>query len=70
MRNRVSAIEERRSFPGCYDLPAVRAGRFYVVDSPAYFSRPGPRIVHAPEILAEILPPTLFGAAALRLRCR
>jgi iron complex transport system substrate-binding protein len=45
---------------GWYDLPAVRAGRVYVVDSPSYFSRPGPRTVYGLEMLAEIIHPELF----------
>ncbi len=52
---------DRLSFrPGWYDFPAVRQGRIYVVDSPAYFSRPGPRIVNGLEILAEVIHPELF----------
>ena len=39
---------------------AVRDGRVYVVDSPAYFSRPGPRIVQGLEILAQIIQPKIF----------
>ena len=46
--------------PGWYDFPAVRAGRIYIVDSPSYFSRPGPRTVNGLEILAEIIHPELF----------
>ena len=45
---------------GWYDLPAVRAGRVYIVNSPSYFSRPGPRTVKGLEILAEIIHPELF----------
>jgi iron complex transport system substrate-binding protein len=45
---------------GWYDLPAVREGRVYIVDSPAYFSRPGPRIVNGLEILAQIIHSDLF----------
>lgn len=56
----VEETDRLRSFPGWYDLPAVRAGRVYVVDSPAYFSRPGPRIVNGLEILAQILQPPIF----------
>jgi iron complex transport system substrate-binding protein len=37
------------------NLPAVRAGRVYVVDGSAYFSRPGPRLVDGLEILHAIL---------------
>ena len=45
---------------GWYDLPAVRAGRVYIVNSPSYFSRPGPRTVKGLEMLAEIIHPELF----------
>ncbi len=49
-----------RAEPGWSELPAVRAGRVFVVDGSAFFSRPGPRIVDSLEILAEILHPELF----------
>lgn len=42
---------------GWADLPAVRAGRVYVTDGNAYFSRPGPRLVDSLEILAHALHP-------------
>jgi len=45
---------------GFYDLPAVQSGQVYIVDSPAFFSRPGPRIVDGLEILARIIHPELF----------
>jgi len=38
-------------------LPAVRAGRVFVVDGGQYFSRPGPRLVDSLEILAHALDP-------------
>ena len=41
--------------PGWADLPAVRQGQVWVVDGPAYFNRPGPRVVDGAEILAGIL---------------
>ncbi|GAA3563241.1 ABC transporter substrate-binding protein [Amycolatopsis ultiminotia] len=41
--------------PGWADLPAVRAGRVWVLDGPAYFNRPGPRVVRGAEILAAVL---------------
>jgi iron complex transport system substrate-binding protein len=44
-----------RSYPGWAELPCVRAGRVYVVDGSAYFSRPGPRLVDSLEILAHAL---------------
>jgi iron complex transport system substrate-binding protein len=43
--------------PGWHDLPCVRAGRVYVSDGNAYFSRPGPRLVDSLEILAHALHP-------------
>ena len=58
--------------PGFFDLPAVKSGQMYIVDSPAFFSRPGPRIVDGLEILAEIIHPEIFSGmfstgASLRL---
>ncbi|NLU73347.1 cobalamin-binding protein [Streptomyces sp. HNM0575] len=41
--------------PGWAELPAVRAGRVWVVDGPAYFNRPGPRVVRGAEVLAHVL---------------
>jgi iron complex transport system substrate-binding protein len=46
--------------PGFTDVAAVRAGRVAIVDSSAYFSRSGPRVVDGLEILAEIIHPELF----------
>jgi iron complex transport system substrate-binding protein len=43
------------SYPGFRELPAVRAGRVFLVDGNAYFSRPGPRLVDSLEILAHAL---------------
>jgi len=56
----LAEVDRLASGPGWYDLPAVRDGRVYIVDSPAYFSRPGPRIVKGLEILAQIIHPELF----------
>jgi iron complex transport system substrate-binding protein len=41
--------------PGWSALPAVRAGRVWIVDGPAYFNRPGPRVVRGVEVLAHVL---------------
>ena len=41
--------------PGWADLPAVRDGAVWVLDGPAYFNRPGPRVVRGAEILAQVL---------------
>lgn len=43
------------SLPGWADLPAVRDGAVWVVDGPAYFNRPGPRVVRGAEVLASVL---------------
>lgn len=63
--------------PGWAELPAVRAGRVFVVDGAAYFSRPGPRLVESLELLAHAMdpaahplpagldPPVLVGGGAL-----
>ncbi|AHH96599.1 cobalamin-binding protein [Kutzneria albida] len=41
--------------PEWTDLPAVRDGRVWVLDGPAYFNRPGPRVVRGAEVLAQVL---------------
>jgi iron complex transport system substrate-binding protein len=43
--------------PGWGVLPCVKAGRVYVADGNAHFSRPGPRLVDSLEILAHALHP-------------
>jgi iron complex transport system substrate-binding protein len=45
--------------PGWPSLPAFRAGRIYITDGSAYFSRPGPRLVDGLEILAHALHPAV-----------
>jgi iron complex transport system substrate-binding protein len=64
IRRTLTEVDRLASKPGWFDLPAVRAGRVYIVDSPAFFSRPGPRIVTGLEILAQILHPELFHGLA------
>jgi iron complex transport system substrate-binding protein len=46
--------------PGWDALAAVRAGRVYVADGNLYFNRSGPLLFDTPEILAEMLHPTVF----------
>ncbi|SDO97760.1 iron complex transport system substrate-binding protein [Streptomyces sp. cf386] len=48
--------------PGWRDLPAVRSGEVWVVDGPAYFNRPGPRVVRGAEVLAYVLHGVVAGA--------
>jgi iron complex transport system substrate-binding protein len=49
--------------PGWAALAAVRAGRVYVADGNLYFNRSGPLLFDTPEILAEMLHPTVFRPA-------
>lgn len=46
-----------RAMPGWGELACVKAGRVYVVDGSAYFSRPGPRLVDSLEIMAHAMHP-------------
>lgn len=41
--------------PRWADLPAVRSGRVWVADGPAFFNRPGPRAIRGVEVLAHLL---------------
>lgn len=41
--------------PGWADLPAVRNDQVWVLDGPACYNRPGPRVVRGAEILADLL---------------
>lgn len=43
------------------DLPAAVNGRVYAADASAYFSRSGPRLVDALELLAQMIHPEAFG---------
>jgi iron complex transport system substrate-binding protein len=45
---------------GWRDLRAVRAGRVFAADGNTYFNRAGPSLFETPELLAELLHPTLF----------
>ena len=54
------------------ELRAVREGRVFMADAGAYFSRSGPRLVDALELLAQMVQPEIFdaplpGDAAVRL---
>ena len=48
------------AYDGWARLRAVRGGRVYVADGNLYFNRSGPLLFDTPEILAEILHPTVF----------
>ncbi|WP_067479437.1 cobalamin-binding protein [Actinomadura hibisca] len=58
------------ALPGWADLPAVRDDQVWVLDGPAYFNRPGPRVVRGAEILAHVLHghPAVVPDEARRLR--
>jgi iron complex transport system substrate-binding protein len=48
----LSVLTER---PQWTSLPAVRTGQVWVLDGPAYFNRPGQRVVRGAEVLASVL---------------
>ncbi|WP_030671798.1 cobalamin-binding protein [Streptomyces sp. NRRL B-1347] len=56
--------------PGWSELPAVRSGRVWVLDGPAYFNRPGPRVVRGAEVLAHVLHGVRAGAAVSAAEAR
>lgn len=53
--------------PSWQTLPAAQAGRVYVIDGNAYFSRSGPRLVDSLEILAHGLHPGIHPPGAQTL---
>ncbi len=52
-------LADVRARPQWRRLPAVAAGRAWIVDGNGYFNRPGPRLVESAEILAGLLHPAL-----------
>ncbi|HEX5115480.1 MAG TPA: cobalamin-binding protein [Pseudonocardiaceae bacterium] len=40
---------------GWSELPAVQTGQVWVLDGPAYFNRPGPRVVRGAEVIEAVL---------------
>jgi iron complex transport system substrate-binding protein len=55
------AVWERTPRPPFWaELAAVRTGQVFLVDGPAYFARPGPRVIDGIELLAEVLDPDGF----------
>lgn len=58
------------ALPGWSELPAVAAGRVWVLDGPAYFNRPGPRVVRGAEVLARVLHGVRAGAPVTAAEAR
>ncbi len=56
----LSEISTLTTKPKWSEIRAAKSGRVYVLDSPAYFSRSGPRLVDGLEIMAFLLHPELF----------
>jgi iron complex transport system substrate-binding protein len=48
---------------GWKTLPAVKNGHVFLMDAPAYFNRPGPRLIDGIELLASCLHPGLVPSA-------
>lgn len=65
LQRTMELVPEVASRPGFSGLACARTGRVIAVDGSAYFSRPGPRIVHGLEILAAAIrdDPAPSGAA-------
>jgi iron complex transport system substrate-binding protein len=57
VRRAVKESTPLRALPGWDELPAVRRDNVYAFNGSAYFSRPGPRLVHGLEILARVIHP-------------
>jgi len=57
-------LQQLASQPGFAELQAVHTDRVFISDGGAYFSRPGPRLVDALELLAETLHPDRDGDQA------
>ncbi|MFC4001230.1 cobalamin-binding protein [Prauserella oleivorans] len=51
----LAELEVLAGLPGWHELPAVRNSAVWVLDDPAYFNRPGPRVVRGIEVLAHVL---------------
>jgi iron complex transport system substrate-binding protein len=60
LQKTAAQAQQLLTYPGWFNLPAVRAGRVYAVDANSYFARPGPRIIEGTELLAHVLHPDLF----------
>ncbi|MFJ7905038.1 cobalamin-binding protein [Streptomyces sp. NPDC096198] len=58
------------ALPGWAELPAVRSGRVWVLDGPAHFNRPGPRVVRGAEVLAQVLHGVRAGEAVTPAEAR
>ncbi|MEU9337878.1 cobalamin-binding protein [Streptomyces sp. NPDC048290] len=58
------------TLPGWQDLPAVRENRVWVLDGPAYYNRPGPRVVRGAEVLAWVLRGVRAGAPVTTAEAR
>jgi iron complex transport system substrate-binding protein len=56
----LSEISRLTEGKGWSSLLAVKKGKVYILDSPSYYSRSGPRLVDGLEIMAAILHPDLF----------
>ena len=59
-----AAVASLGQDPRWSKLKAVRNYQVYLTDGNQYFNRPGPRLVDSAEILAEILQPAAYEAAA------
>ena len=56
----LAEISTLTSKEGWHSLRAAKAGKVFILDSPSYYSRSGPRLVDGLEIMAFLLHPELF----------
>jgi len=66
LKRSMGEAEILASFPGIFDLPAVKHDRLFATAGSGYFSRPGPRIVDSLEMLAYIIHPEIFAPPAVK----
>ncbi|HVV13455.1 cobalamin-binding protein [Amycolatopsis sp.] len=66
----VTELDLLTGLPGWNHLPAVRGGAVWVLDGPAYFNRPGPRVVRGAEVLAHVLHGVAAGEPVTREEAR
>ena len=64
----LSEIQALTGRQGWDNLSAVKEGRVFVLDSPSYYSRSGPRLFDGLEIMAALLHPELFSGYRFPVR--
>ena len=58
-------LDTLTNLPGWDSVTAVQEDRVWIVDGPAYFNRPGPRVVDGAEQIAVLLAGGITGVGSL-----